>query len=251
RITAVQRQAAGRCPVEAGDAVEHRRFAGAVRPDQCGDIAALDLEIEVIDGDDAAETHGQMLDPQHGEAVARRQPRPSVTRSTEMVLRVLRNADGTRVAIRPRGRQRMMAPIARPNSSMRYWVGSKVGPKICLRKSSCRMISVPPIMTTAAIATPIWLPMPPRTTIERIVADSRKVKDSGEIKPWRAAKNEPAKPANIAPMAKAVSLVLVVLMPSERQAISSSRKASHARPIGSRRSRTLKAAVIRARARIT
>ncbi len=51
-----------------------------------------------------------------------------------------------------------------------------------------------------------------------------KVKDSGEMKPCRAAKNEPAKPANIAPMAKAVSLVLVVLMPSERQAISSSRK---------------------------
>ena len=36
-------------------------------------------------------------------------------------------------------------------------------------------------------------------------------------------------------MAKAVSFVLVVLMPSERQAISSSRNASHARPTGSRR----------------
>ena len=57
------------------------------------------------------------------------------------------------------------------------------------------------------------------------------------MKPWRVAKNEPAKPPNIAPMAKAVSLVVVVLMPSERQAISSSRIASQARPIGSRRSR--------------
>ena len=59
----------------------------------------------------------------------------------------------------------------------------------------------------------------------------------------RAAKNEPAKPANIAPIAKAVSLVLVVLMPSERQAISSSRSASQARPTGSRRSRTVTKAV--------
>src|SRR3974377_304037 len=42
--------------------------------------------------------------------------------------------------------------------------------------------------------------MPPSTTIDRIVADSRKVKDSGEMKPCRDAKNEPAKPANIAPM---------------------------------------------------
>src|SRR5262249_62223844 len=80
-------------------------------------------------------------------------------------------------------------------------------------------------------------------------ADSMKVKPAGEMKFCRAAKNEPAKPANIAPMAKAVSLVLVVLMPSERQAISSSRKASHARPIGSRRRRVVTAAVIKASAR--
>ncbi len=112
------------------------------------------------------------------------------------------------------------------------------------------MISVPPIMTMAAIATPIWLPMPPSTTIDRMVADSRKVKDSGEMKPCRVAKNEPAKPANIAPMAKAVSLVLVVLMPSERQAISSSRSASQARPTGSRRSRTVTKAVSSASARM-
>ena len=90
---------------------------------------------------------------------------------------------------------------------------------------------------TAATATPIMLPMPPSTTMARIVADSRNVKDSGEMKPWRAAKNEPAKPANIAPIANAVSLVLVVLMPSERQAISSSRSASQARPTGSWRRR--------------
>ena len=100
------------------------------------------------------------------------------------------------------------------------------------------MISVPPIMTTAATATPIWLPMPPSTTMATITADSMKVKLSGEMKPWRAAKNEPAKPPNMAPIAKAVSLVLVVLMPSERQAISSSRSASQARPTGSRRSRS-------------
>ena len=91
--------------------------------------------------------------------------------------------------------------------------------------------------------------MPPSTTMATITADSMKVKLSGEMNPCRAAKNDPAKPANMAPMAKAVSLVLVVLMPSERQAISSSRKASHARPIGSRRSRTVTAAVISASAK--
>ncbi len=144
----------------------------------------------------------------------------------------------------------MISTMAKPKISMRYWVGSKSWPKMSLRKSSSRMISVPPIMTMAAMATPIWLPMPPSTTIDRIVADSRKVNDSGEMKPCRAAKNEPAKPANIAPIAKAVSLVLVVLMPSERQAISSSRSASQARPTGSRRRRMVTKQVSSASARI-
>ena len=154
------------------------------------------------------------------------------------------------MAIKPRGLQTMISTIPKPNSSMRYWVGSKSLPNTALRKSSSRMISVPPIMMTAAIATPSRLPIPPSTTMATITADSMKVKLSGEMNPCRAAKNDPAKPANIAPMANAVSLVLVVLMPSERQAISSSRNASHARPIGSRRSRTVSAAVTSASARM-
>ena len=76
----------------------------------------------------------------------------------------------------------------------------------------------------AASATPSWLPMPPSTTIARMIADSMKVKLSGLMKPWRVAKNTPAKPANSAPIAKAESLMFVGLMPSARQAISSSRK---------------------------
>ena len=71
------------------------------------------------------------------------------------------------------------------------------------------------------------------------------------MKPCRAAKNEPAKPPKPAPMAKAVSLVLVVLMPSARQAISSSRNASQARPMGMRRKRRVTQLVSSARTRIT
>ena len=77
-----------------------------------------------------------------------------------------------------------------------------------------------------------------------------KVKLSGLTKPWRVAKNDPAKPPNIAPMANAVSLVLVGLMPSERQAISSSRRPSQARPIGSLRMRRVNRLVSSASARI-
>ena len=83
------------------------------------------------------------------------------------------------------------------------------------------------------------------------IADSMKTKDSGETKPCRVAKNDPAKPPNMAPMAKAVSLVLVVLMPSERQAISSSRNASQARPTGKARRRMVTKLVMRQRTRMT
>src|SRR5215510_9797308 len=277
-ITELQRDASLARLVEAGDAVEHRRLAGAVRPDQRGDIAASGREREIVDGHQAAEAHAEVLDAQQWREVRgssrlawARTVRRSVvacnahpwrSRTSEGCVplpcgsrkkgarRAWSNVEGSRVAIRPRGRQTMISTIAKPNSSMRYWVGSKSLPNIALRKSSSRMISVPPIMMTAAIATPMRLPMPPSTTMATITADSMKVKLSGEMNPCRAAKNDPAKPANIAPVAKAVSLVLVVLMPSERQAISSSRRASHARPIGNRRSRTVMAAVIRARARI-
>ena len=52
-------------------------------------------------------------------------------------------------------------------------------------------------------------------------------------------------------MANAVSLVVVTLMPSERQAISSSRNASQARPKATRRKRRLTQFVSKASPRMT
>ena len=70
------------------------------------------------------------------------------------------------------------------------------------------------------------------------------------MKPCRVAKKAPARPPNIAPVANAVSFVVVVLMPNARQATSSSRSASHARPIGSRRNLIVTQLVSSASARI-
>ena len=72
----------------------------------------------------------------------------------------------------------------------------------------------------------------------------------GLMKPWRVAKKAPANPPNIAPMANALSLTVVVFRPSDRQASSSSRRASQARPIGSRRNRRVTQLVKSARARM-
>ncbi len=91
--------------------------------------------------------------------------------------------------------------------------------------------------------------MPPSTTMAKIRADSMKVNDSGFTMPWRAAKNAPPKPANMAPSVKAESLIFMGFRPSERQAISSSRSASQARPMGIRIRRLEIHSVSTARAR--
>src|SRR3954467_14873113 len=113
----MERDAAFARLVEPGNAVEHRGLAGAVRADQRCDGAALDLERNVVDRNQPAEAHGQMLDTQQGGG---HQPWPSLTNSAEMTLRSLRNTEGSRLEIRPRGFQIMMTTMPKPNSSMRY-----------------------------------------------------------------------------------------------------------------------------------
>ena len=69
---------------------------------------------------------------------------------------------------------------------------------------------------TTPIGLPIYLVS---VTMARMVLDSPKVKDL-VMDASRAAKNEPGQvSANIAPMAKAVSLGIVVIDASERQVI--------------------------------
>ena len=70
-VLAVEDDAAGVRLVEARDDVERRRLAGAVRPDQPGDLALVDRERDVVERDDAAEGPGHVLDREdrgHGRA---------------------------------------------------------------------------------------------------------------------------------------------------------------------------------------
>jgi len=46
----------------AADQVEHRRLAGAVRPDEAEDLAGAELEADLVDGDEAAEAAGDAGD---------------------------------------------------------------------------------------------------------------------------------------------------------------------------------------------
>ena len=63
-ITELQRDASLGRLVKAGDAIEHGGLAGAVRPDQRRDVRALGGKREVVDGKQAAEAHGEMVDAQ-------------------------------------------------------------------------------------------------------------------------------------------------------------------------------------------
>ena len=73
--------------------------------------------------------------------------------------------------------------------------------------------------------------MPPSTTIATIMIDSCRLNDSGEMKPWKVANIAPETPPKVAPMPKASSFRLRVLMPIALAATSSSRIAIQARPM--------------------
>src|SRR4029077_17969480 len=71
---AVAQVAAGRLE-EAGYDVERRGLARAVRPDQADDLALAHLEIEIGDGNKAAEMHGYVLNRQNDVRLGRHSSR--------------------------------------------------------------------------------------------------------------------------------------------------------------------------------
>ena len=233
--------------VEAGDAVEDGGLAGAVRADQRGDVAALGVERHVVHGDAgrrSAWSDARRSGSDRSARMLARRPSlsraPRATRSArDRLALVQEDASDCRArheAARPpdhdhhHGQAEDQHAVAAPGRSPARRPPSE---RQLAQESRCRRSSRPRRRRRRSSS-----PCRRARRSRRSIADSRKMKDSGLTKPWRVAKKEPAKPPNIAPMAKAVSLVLVVLMPSERQAISSSRSASQARPIGSLRSRS-------------
>src|ERR1700730_1746963 len=65
-IAELQRNASFGGLVEAGDAVEHRSFTGAVRAYQRGYVTTSNGERQIVDGNQAAEAHIEIVDAQYG-----------------------------------------------------------------------------------------------------------------------------------------------------------------------------------------
>ena len=142
----------------------------------------------------------------------------------------------------PAGRNSIIATSASPNSSMRITSGSmsiRPNSAVCAGPTHSRSSSGTNDSSTAPSTTPQTLPMPPSTTIASTITDSTRMKLSGLMNPWIAENMPPAMPPNDAPIANASSLMLRVLMPIARAATSSSRMASHARPMRESCSRML------------
>src|ERR1051325_2164244 len=142
----------------------------------------------------------------------------------------LRTAEGSS----PADRNSMMSTSASPKISMRMTSGStssRPNSATCSGSTVQRRISGTNESSTAPRITPQMLPIPPSTTIATTMMDSTRTKLSGEMNPCIAENMPPARPPKLAPMAKASSFRLRVLMPIARAAISSSRIASQARPM--------------------
>ena len=103
---------------------------------------------------------------------------------------------------------------------------------VCVSTTRSKTVmSIPPNIT------PLRLPAPPRTTMQRSMIDTWNSNAPGVMAWSLAAYTEPAKPENEAPSAKARSLVEIGLTPVQSAAVSSSRMAIQARPRRESRSR--------------
>ncbi len=99
-------------------------------------------------------------------------------------------------------------------------------PEISSSTQDCRICRI-----SAPTTTPQTLPIPPKTTITRIITDTGNMNMSGVAVCNLAMKRVPVAPAKAAPVAKARSLRRTRLMPIADAAISSSRIAIQARPM--------------------
>src|SRR6266478_3314076 len=214
---AVAQEGAGVGCVKSRQHVEERGLAGAVRADQAENFAGADRKRDLRKRLQAAEALGDALGLQKRHAAC-----PVSSRFL--------TAEGSN----PAGRKSMTSTSARPKISMRITSGSsswRPNNASCTGWTVQRRISGTNDSSSAPRITPQMLPMPPSTTIETTMIDSTSTKLSGEINACMAENMPPARPPKLAPMAKASSFTLRVLMPIAAAAISSSRIASQARPM--------------------
>src|SRR4029079_25624 len=159
--------------VDAGEHVEQRRLARAVRAYQPVDLALPDRKVDARQRLHAAEALGDALrDEQIRFAHARAVSSSRLRRAASRI---------------PAGRNSIIATSVMPKSSILITSGSiSVRPKIacCAGPTVYRSTSGTNDSSSAPRITPQILPMPPSTTIARMLTDSTRTKLSGLMNPW-------------------------------------------------------------------
>src|SRR5690606_33560654 len=225
---------AGLRHIQAGQHVEQGGLACPIGADQTVNIALANRKTDIRQGLQPAETLAELVGHQqqfgHGIGIGIDVGRSHAWPPLGVLSSRRRTADGHR----PAGRKIITSTRAKPNSSIRIPSGSRMtSPKMvcCNGTTMARRNSGKTESSMAPRITPGICPIPPSTTLHNTIMDSVRLKLSGLTKPCMEANMAPATPPKLAPMEKASSLILRVLMPMALAATSSSRTASQARPM--------------------
>src|SRR5262249_44480969 len=163
-VTAGEADLAGIGPELPVDDVEAGRFAGAVRADQCQELAFLDREAHVVDGAQGPEGLRQGGNSEHAHRRHRHEA-PSFARPPTM----------------PAGNASTSRRMIPPSSACQYSVWRM-------------MVSCSSANTEAPTIGPLSVCMPPSRTITRPLIERETSIVSGEIEPLAKAKTPPAMP---------------------------------------------------------
>ena len=153
--------------IDAGDAVEGRGLPGAVRADQRDDLAVIDVHGKVIDGDDAAELHGDMLNVKNGRTHA------SLPPFTDLLVNRLASpaSEISRSPMMPRRKKSTTIMMTTENTTMRKPVrssGTLNAPMVVSLSRKRSHHSEHAMNRNEPMQLPEIEPMPPMTTMSRI-----------------------------------------------------------------------------------
>src|SRR5262249_1211551 len=232
--------------VDPGEDVEQGGLARSVGPDDAGDHALVEGEVDAVDRHQAAEplgdapgleehraAHGARGSSPGWNASSRRRPAGMMPPARWIISRIRMMPKPSRSWL---GGSNWGGGLARwwPRSSIPELRSSLSQREMPLSTWRLRMVS-----TLAPMMAPGIEPMPPRMTMASTPIDSRNVNDSGLMKSCLALKMTPITPAKEAPAANARSFIRTSGTPIAWAATSSSRMASQARPTWERSSRWL------------
>src|SRR5579875_1946705 len=197
---------------DAAERVDQRRLAGTVRTDEREDAGVGQIEIQLVNGREAAEANGD---------VAHRKHQAASSAGT------LCGSSGTTSGLPPPKRNNPLSPAGKKSTTSTMTPPRIASESPLTVEAATRSAST----TIAPPMAPGIEPIPPMTTIAKNSSVWSMPKSSGATKPARNAYSPPARPAKNALQTNAITLVRAIGMPIAAAATSLSRMAEKDRPM--------------------